>query len=332
MSYDAMPARSYGLEMASKITQIATDERLDIVHCHYAVPHAISGIIAKQVLGAAGPKIVTTLHGTDITLVGSAPAFFPLTKWSIENSDAVTAVSNWLSAETRRTFETDKAISVIHNFVDTDRFVPGRSRCHREHFAAPDEKIIIHVSNFRPVKRLEDVVRVFAGIVKTMPARLILIGDGPERERTMELARNLGVMNRTFFLGRQSMVENYYAIADLLLFPSEYESFGVAALESMSSGVPVVTTQGSGLAEVVTDGVNGFLRPVGDVEALTQAALTILGNDEMGCLMGGEGRKRALGCFRASRIMGIYLSLYDDVLAGRTPPTDMGCPEAGRLA
>lgn len=325
MVYDAMPARSYGLEMASKIVQIAEDEKLDIIHAHYAVPHAISGIVAKQVLRPRDLKIVTTLHGTDITLVGSAPAYFPLTRWAIQNSDAVTAVSNWLRDETYRTFGDDKPVHVIHNFVDTARFAPGRTCCHRSNFAREGEKIIVHLSNFRPVKRVGDVLRAFAAIRESVPSRLLMIGDGPERDSAIDLARELGVMEATHFLGKQTMIENYFAIADLLIFPSTYESFGIAALEAMSSGVPVVATQGSGLSEVVVDGVTGRLCPVGDVPALAAASVDILSSAETSRRMAEASRKRATCCFESRRVLKLYELLYEDVLAGREPRTPTPC-------
>jgi N-acetyl-alpha-D-glucosaminyl L-malate synthase BshA len=327
-TYDVIPAAMFGFEIASKITQIALDEKLDLLHAHYAVPHAISGITAKEVLKPRDLKIVTTLHGTDITLVGRHPAFFPLTKWAIQQSDAVTTVSRWLREETIRTFGIENSIHVIHNFVDTKRFGVDRQVCRRKHFAADDEKIIIHISNFRPVKRLDDVVEVFAKIVERVPAKLLLIGDGPERERTFETARRLGVMNRTYFLGKQNLIEHYYSIADMLLFPSEYESFGVTALEAMSAGLPVVATTGSGLSEVVEDGITGFLRPVGDVEALAEASLRVLLEPGLGPKMGEAGRRRAENCFQAKAIAERYLHLYESVLdGGKYVPSPPCAPE-----
>ncbi len=321
VAYDAIPSAMYGFEIASKVIQIAEDESLDLLHAHYAVPHAISGIMAKEVLKSQRSrdlKIVTTLHGTDITLVGRAPALFPLTKWAIEQSDAVTTVSKWLRDETKKTFGIENDIHVIHNFVDVNRFSGNPGPCFKNHFAAPGEKIILHVSNFRPVKRLQDIIRVFAEIVKEVPARLLLIGDGPERERAFQLARQLNVMDRTYFLGKQNMIEHYYSISDLLLFPSEYESFGVTALEAMSSKVPVVATSGSGLSEVVEDAVTGYLRPVGDIQALAEASISILKNDSIARNMGEMGRDRAVQCFQAHRISDTYMKLYQSVLSGQT--------------
>jgi N-acetyl-alpha-D-glucosaminyl L-malate synthase BshA len=315
----------FGLDISSKMTQIAVDENLDLIHAHYAVPHAISGIIAKQILRPRDIKVVTTLHGTDITLVGRAPSYFPLTRWAIEQSDAVTAVSGWLKRETELEFKATTPIHVIHNFVDTRRFAPGLSKCHREHFARPDEKIILHVSNFRPVKRLQDVIGTFKRIVQNLPARLLLIGDGPERERAMDLARRLNVMNRTYFLGKQTQVENYYAIADLLLFPSEHESFGVSALEAMATGVPVVATEGSGLSEVVDHGKTGLLCPVGNIRALTEAAIRILTDETFARELSALARRRAERCFRSDQITQQYVDVYQAVLAGEAIPLRKPC-------
>jgi N-acetyl-alpha-D-glucosaminyl L-malate synthase BshA len=218
-----------------------------------------------------------------------------------------------------------KRIHVIHNFVDTRRFAPGKPVSHRQHFARPDEKIVLHVSNFRAVKNLDVVVGAFARASAHVPSRLILIGDGPERERTLELARKLGVMDRTWYLGRQNLIENYYAIADALLFPSEYESFGVAALEAMSCAVPVVASQGSGLSEVVVDGVTGFLRPAEDVEAMGDALRTLLSDSDLARQMGETGRQRATCCFQSNTIMRNYLNLYEDLLEGRAPREPKPC-------
>lgn len=314
ITYDAIPAGTYGFDMASKIIQIAIDEDLDILHAHYAVPHAISGIIAKQVLKDSKLKIITTLHGTDITLVGRNPAFFPLTKWAIENSDAVTTVSHWLRQKTYEEFKITKDIHVIHNFVDTQRFANFNGRCKRDHFASNDEKIVLHVSNFRPVKRLEDVVRAFNLILQSVPSKLLLVGDGPERDRAFDIVRKLNIQDSVFFLGKQNQIEYYYSIADLLLFPSEYESFGVTALEAMSAQVPVVATTGSGLSEVVHHGVNGFLLPVGDIPALADAAISILTNNELKDNMGKKGREVAESFFQAKYIKDEYLRLYQSVV------------------
>lgn len=325
IAYDAIPAAMYGFEIASKIIQIAEEEDLDLLHAHYAVPHAISGIMAREVLKSPKLKIVTTLHGTDITLVGRAPALYPLTKWAIEQSDAVTTVSDWLAEETRKTFHIDNSIHVIHNFVDTNRFNGSAGPCFKHHFAEPDEKVLLHVSNFRPVKRLDDVIRIFAETLKQVPAKLLLIGDGPERERAFQLARELGVLSKVHFLGKQNMIEHYYSISDLLLFPSEYESFGVTALEAMSSKLPVVATSGSGLSEVVEDGVTGYLRPVGDITAMADACVRILQDDELSLRMGEAGRKRAVSCFQAHRITAAYMELYRSVLNGEKYSGQLPC-------
>jgi N-acetyl-alpha-D-glucosaminyl L-malate synthase BshA len=309
------------MELATKVIQIAQDEKLDVLHAHYAIPHAISALMAQQVLSTMHHNlpVVTTLHGTDITLVGRAPSFFPLTKWAIEHSNAVTTVSDWLRQETVRTFDIQrKPIHVVHNFVDTNRFhiCQQSPQCAalRDHLARSGEKIILHVSNFRPVKRIIDVLDIFAGISAEMPARLVLIGDGPERERALDHARQIGIMGRTYFLGKQAAIENYFAVSDLLVFPSEYESFGVTALEAMSAGTPVVATQGSGLGEVMVDGVTGHLCPVGDVEAFTAAALDILKNPEKAKAMSQAGRERAEANFTPCRVVCQYLGIYRQVI------------------
>lgn len=328
LQYDVLPHPLIGMELASKIIQIAQDENLDVLHAHYAVPHAISALIARGVLCSMGRRlpVVTTLHGTDITLVGRAPSFFPLTRWAIDHSNAVTTVSHWLRAETDRTFHTTQSIDVIYNFVDIERFHVGADypeqaalRCR---LARPGEKIVLHVSNFRPVKRLNDVVDTFAKIAETVPARLVLIGDGPERERTLEHARNRGVMGRTYFLGKQATIENYFAVADLLLFPSEYESFGVTALEAMSAKTPVVATLGSGLSEVVIDGETGFLCPVGDIEALSTACLKILTDDALARRMAEAARIHVQHHFTPDRIVDQYEAIYRRAIATPDPCND----------
>lgn len=316
IAYDAIPAATYGFDMASKIIQIATDEKLDILHAHYAVPHAISGIMAKEVLKTSPLKIITTLHGTDITLVGRNPAFYPLTKWAIENSDAVTTVSNWLKTKTYEEFQVDKDIHVIHNFVDTTRFAMVEGKCRKVHFAPSGEKVVLHVSNFRPVKRLEDVVKAFSLIQEKIPSKLLLVGDGPDRDRAVDLVRKLNISEHVYFLGKQNQIEYYYSIADALLFPSEYESFGVTALEAMSAHVPVVATEGSGLSEVVHDGVTGYLLPVGDVRGLADATIKILSDPQLALEMGKRGREIAETYFQASNIKEEYLRLYHSVVEG----------------
>jgi N-acetyl-alpha-D-glucosaminyl L-malate synthase BshA len=320
IQYDVLPQPLIGMELATKIIQIAQDEKLDVLHAHYAIPHAISALMAQQVLSTIHHTlpVVATLHGTDITLVGKAPSFFPLTKWAIEHSNAVTTVSDWLRQETVKTFVVRKPIQVVHNFVDTHRFsiCEKSPQCTalREHLARPGEKVVLHVSNFRPVKRIMDVLDTFAGISAEIPARLVLIGDGPERERALDHARQIGIMGRTYFLGKQAAIENYFAVADLLLFPSEYESFGVTALEAMSAGTPVVSTKGSGLSEVVVDGVTGFTCPVGDVPAFTRASHEILKNPDLAKRMGKAGRERAEALFTPCKVVCEYLSIYRRVM------------------
>jgi N-acetyl-alpha-D-glucosaminyl L-malate synthase BshA len=255
--------------------------------------------------------ILTTLHGTDITLVGNKPSYRPAVKLGLDKSDRLTAVSHWLARETCRFFSLcDQEIEVIYNFIDPNVFAPRRNERHRARFAGPDEKILIHISNFRPVKRTGDVIKVFAELCRRMPARLILIGDGPDRETAGGMAVKLGVADRIHMLGKQPAVEHYLPLADLFLFPSQSESFGLAALEAMACGVPVVGTRSGGLVEVVEDGVTGHLAEVGDVEAMTEAAAAILSDPERRSAMAEAARRAAVERFSAEIIIPQYEALY----------------------
>jgi N-acetyl-alpha-D-glucosaminyl L-malate synthase BshA len=302
----------YTLTLAVKISQVVLDEKLDLLHVHYAVPHAICASLAMDMLTAVGRQIpvVTTLYGTDITLVGRSPSFFPAVRLGIQRSDAVVAVSNWLREETEKTFRLPKDIKVIHNFIDGEVFKPANRPALRRRYAEDEERIVLHVSNFRPVKRVEDVVRTFERIVKEVPAKLVMVGDGPDREQALHLARELGVMDRTWFLGRQDYVQNILPLGDLLLFPSDGESFGLAAAEAMACEVPVIAANRGGIPEVIRDGVTGFLCPMGDIEAFAKASLEILRSPEKGEAMGAAARKDILERFSPEKIVGQYEGLY----------------------
>ncbi len=308
----------YSLALAVALHETADKYDLDLIHVHYAIPHAASAWIAREMLnGARGPKIVTTLHGTDITLVGQHPSFHSITRFSILKSDGITAVSRYLKDETEDNFGVPgDRIEVIPNFIDVGRYTPDREPCHRKVLAPDGGKILMHISNFRPVKRVEDVVRVFAGVAAALPARLVLVGDGPERPRAQALAEELGVAERVTFLGKHTSVEELLSCCDLFLLPSESESFGLAALEAMACGAPVLATAVGGVPEVVEDGATGALLPVGDVEGMVEAAIRILSEPGVAQAMGRQAREVAVSRFAADHIVPLYESYYRRVLSG----------------
>lgn len=249
----------YTLSLASRMSEVARQAKLDVLHVHYAIPFAVAGRLAQEMLGAAAPKLVTTLHGTDITLVGMDKSFFEITKYSINISDRVTAVSQYLAAKTKAEFGIQRDIDVVYNFVDTTRFQPHLDRSCRSKYASSGESVIMHLSNFRPVKNITGVVHIFHRLTQQRPAVLLLVGDGPESGAALALAAQLGIADKVHFLGNQQRVENLFACADAFLLPSYYESFGLAALEAMACGVPVVAADVGGVSEVITDGRTGFL-------------------------------------------------------------------------
>lgn len=304
------------LAAANTLTEVILEQGVRLTHAHYAIPHATAAIHARAITGKG--RVITTLHGTDVTLVGAEPTFRHTTRHAIERSDHVTAVSHFLAAQTREVFDVDREIEVIHNFVDAERFVRVTDPGVRAHFAHPDEALLVHVSNFRPVKRVEDVVQVFARVASDLPARLLMIGDGPERPRAFELAGQLGVIGRTHFLGSFPDVQTVLGISDLFLLPSSKESFGLAALEAMSCQVPVVAARADGIPEVVEDGVTGFLAPVGDVDAMAHAALRVLRDRDLYLGMGAAGRQAALTRFHPDRIVPRYLAAYARTMGVQT--------------
>lgn len=313
--YPLFEQSQYAFALAVKQHEVAQREELQIMHVHYAIPHAATAWLAKQMLADERDlKVVTTLHGTDITLVGKDPSYFSLTKFSIEHSDRVTAVSAFLREETYRTFGCDGCeVLVIPNFINTAEYFPAVAAADRCTLAPPDHRVLMHISNFRPVKRLLDVVRVFAGVRKAMKATLVMVGDGPDRDTAQREAARLGVKRDVRFVGRVDDVADVLRGADLFLLPSETESFGLAALEAMACGVPVIASRVGGLPEVVTDGESGFLAGVGDVTAMTERAVEVLRDPERLADMRRGAVARA-GDFSADRIVPQYERLYADVL------------------
>ncbi|MDH5760847.1 MAG: N-acetyl-alpha-D-glucosaminyl L-malate synthase BshA [Gemmatimonadota bacterium] len=308
----------YSLALSVAIHDTASREGLDLVHVHYAIPHATSAWIAREMMATEKDlPIITTLHGTDITLVGLHPSFHRITQFSILRSQGITAVSDYLKEETVRDFAVPgDRIDVIPNFIDTDAWRPDLEPCHRGTLAPGGEKIVMHISNFRPVKRVEDVVAAFARIREKVPARLVMVGDGPDRPRAMEKGEELGVRRDILFLGKHASVNELLACADLFLLPSGGESFGLAALEAMACGAPVVATRAGGLPEVVESGRTGFLLPVGDVEGMGDAGIEILSDPALHGRLAEAGRARAVEYFSADRVVPMYEALYERVIKG----------------
>jgi N-acetyl-alpha-D-glucosaminyl L-malate synthase BshA len=303
----------YDLALASKMAEVTEEHGLDLLHVHYAIPHAAAALTARELLGGKGPKIVVTLHGTDITVVGTDPAYRRTTRHAIDRSDGVTAVSQWLVDETIRVFQPHRAMRRIPNFVDLERFRPGCTAGFHERLADPGEAVLMHVSNFRPVKRVLDVVRVFAKVKAERPARLVLVGDGPERPKAEEEARRLGVAGRVAFLGERTEIERLLAAADLFLLPSESESFGLAALEAMACGVPVIATRTGGIPELVEDGVSGLLAATGDVDGMAAFAIGLLGDADRKRAFSEAARARASE-FDRKDVVRLYEDYYEEVL------------------
>lgn len=329
--YPLLKQFPYTLALASKLAEVARSHRLRILHVHYAIPFAAAAILAKQIAPELDLKVVTTLHGTDITLVGSNDSFRPVTAFCIERSDAVTAVSYALRAETTRVFGITRPIEVIPNFVDPGHYRnaqpaawPGDGGA-----AAGGERVpvIVHISNYRPVKRVTDVIRVFARVVAEQPARLVLVGDGPDLGPATDLARELGVLDRIRLIGVVDDVAPYLSGADLLLLPSQSESFGLVALEALAAGVPVIASRVGGLPEVVQDGVSGYLFPPGDVEGMARQAVALLRDRSLAERLGRAGAERAADRYPPERIVPRFEELYHRVLgmpADAKPEIDDG--------
>lgn len=315
-SYPLFEFQLYTLALTSKMIEVIRYEQLDLIHVHYAIPHAISGYLAGEILKKSGRdlKIVTTLHGTDITLVGLEPSFLPLVKFSIEESSGVTAVSRFLKEKTLTNYHIEKDIRVINNFIDTSLFKPGNSEGFRSHIAPNGEKILVHTSNFRAVKRVPDTIRIFEKIQKEIPSKLLLIGDGPDRSECERLSRELGLQKDVIFLGKQDALVEILTASDLFLMPSQSESFGLSALEAMSCGVPVVSTSVGGLPELVIHDETGYIAEIGDVERMAKYALDLLTNQKKYELFSQNSRSRAVNCFEKNTIVPQYERYYEEVL------------------
>ncbi len=305
----------YSLALATKMVDVARHMELDILHAHYAVPNAVSAVLARQILHSQKLKVVTTLHGTDITLIGNNASYLETTRWSIDESDSVTTVSQFLADQTRDVLSVDREINVIPNFIDPARAsLAHAAGATARRWAQDGEAILVHVSNFRPVKRAMDVVEVFKRIRRDFPARLLLVGDGPDRARIENDCRNCDLCDHITFVGNTSQVEEILVGADLFILPSESESFGLAALEALACGVPVIATRVGGLPEVVEDGVNGHLLPVGDVEAMTAAARGLLEDRERWSRFSKAARGMAIHRFEEEAVVDQYRLLYQKIL------------------
>lgn len=304
----------FALSLATKLAEVALEHDLEILHAHYAVPHATSAWLAKQIIGPKKIKIITTLHGTDITLVGADGSFQRVVKFSIEQSDGVTAVSDYLLKRTRSEFGVARDIRVIHNFIDPARGDNPTKVCKKSQYAPNDEFILMHASNFRPVKRVTDIVRIFAKVRETVPSKLMLIGEGPERMLAQQVVKELGIHAEVIFMGQVDHVDDLLKCADIFLLPSEQESFGLAALEAMNCRVPVVGATTGGLPEVVEHGQTGYLFPVGDIKDMANACIALLQNPEKLAAFRAAARQRAVSKFGVDVIMPQWLRFYEEVL------------------
>jgi N-acetyl-alpha-D-glucosaminyl L-malate synthase BshA len=308
----------YETALASTIVDVAVNQKLDLLHVHYAIPHASSAYMAKKILQkneGINLPVITTLHGTDITLVGKDATYEPVVTFSINESDAITAVSDNLRDETYKSFDIKKEIEVIYNFVDVTRFSKKPIDAFRKAVAPNGERVIMHASNFRKLKRVDDVIRIFEIINREVPSKLMMVGDGPDRHDAEELSRELNICNHVRFVGKQEQMEEIMAISDLFLLTSEYESFGLSALEAMAAHVPVISSNAGGLPEVNVHGVTGYMAPVGKIGEMADFGISILNDDEV--LAGFKQRAYEHACkFDIKNILPKYEALYESVLAG----------------
>lgn len=303
----------YVLALGGKMAEVAESQQLDLLHVHYAIPHSIAAFLARS-MSARQLPFITTLHGTDITLVGIDRSYLPITRYSLQVSDAVTAISHYLAEKTRDEFDVACPIEVIPNFVNCQQNFRQSLPELRSLYARPEERLLVHLSNFRPVKRVNDAVAAFARIAPMIPSRLLMIGDGPDRAGAEYLARQLGVADRVRFLGKQERIHELLSISDLMLLPSQMESFGLAALEAMAHEVPAVATRVGGIPEVIDDGVTGRLCTCGDIEAMAQSAIEMLSSETALRAMGRQARLSAESRYSSAVIIPMYERLYQRVL------------------
>jgi N-acetyl-alpha-D-glucosaminyl L-malate synthase BshA len=314
VSYSLFEYPPHDLALAAKMAEVAREHQLDVLHVHYAIPHAVAGVLACDMLGAEAPRLITTLHGTDVTLVGQDRSFVEITRYGIERSDGVTAVSEFLRRMTVEEFEVSHEIEVIPNFVDLEQYSPTHPHRDVSALADPGDAVLLHVSNFRPIKRVLDTVRILERVNRKRPTVLLMVGEGPERAAAQSLARRLGVEKRVRFLGTRDSTESVIGMADVFLLPSELESFGLSALEAMACGVPVVGSDAGGMPEVVVHGETGYLDPVGDIEGMAEHALELVTDETKRRSMGRAARQRAVDCFGTQRLVVRYERFYEKVL------------------
>ncbi len=315
-NYPLFEHQLYGLSLASKMLEVIEYEQLDIIHVHYAIPHATSAYLAKQILkkNNSDIKIITTLHGTDITLVGLEPSFLPLVKLSIEESDGVTSVSRYLKEKTLTNYHIDSDIEVINNFVDTELYKPICNTKFKNHIAPNGEKILIHTSNFRPVKRVCDTIKILEIVNKEIPTKLVLIGDGPDRSKCERSVKEKGLEKQVIFMGKQDGLEDLLSVGDIFLMPSQSESFGLAALEAMACGLPVISSSVGGLPELIVHNKTGYIAEFGDVDRMAKYTLELLRNEKKISSFAKYSRKRAVEQFDKKLIIPQYINYYEKVL------------------
>lgn len=313
-TYPLFDFNLYTLALASKLVEVAQYQKLDILHMHYAIPHAVSGYLAREIVGRKNVKLVTTLHGTDSTLVGLEPSFLPLTRFSIQESDGVTAVSRFLKEKTLTSYNIDKDIEIIPNFINSTLYAPSASADLRNRIAPNGEKVLCHISNFRPVKRVPDVIRVFKLVRQTFPAKLLLVGDGPDRLECESLSRDLGIADDVRFLGKQDALVEILSASDLFLLPSQSESFGLSALEAMSCGVPVISSSTGGIPEVNIHAETGYISEMGDLDRMARYAIELLTNESKYRNFSTAARKRAVEVYDSALVVPKYEQFYSKIL------------------